>query len=60
MRSYYGAEICKLVSLNILSILWKAYGIQNIGLYQEDDLACLHKISGPGSEKIWKDIIRTF
>ena len=48
------------VSLHILSILGKVYGIENVGLYWDDDLVCLHKISGPGSDKIRKYIIRTF
>ena len=46
MGCYDGAEICELVSLYILSFLGKVYGIQNVGLYRDDDLACLHKISG--------------
>ena len=60
MGSYDGAEICELVGLYILSTLGKVYGIQNVGLYQDDGLACLHKISGPASDKIRKDMIRTF
>ena len=60
MGSYDGAEICELVGLYILSFLGKVYGIQNVGLYRDDGLACLHKISGPASDKIRKDIIRTF
>ena len=60
MGSYDGAEICELVGLYILSFLGKVYGIQNVGLYRDDGLACLHKISGPASGKIWKDTIRTF
>ena len=59
MGSYGGAEICELVSLYILSIFGKAYGIQNVGLYRDDGLSCLHKIGGPASAKIQKDI-RTF
>ena len=58
--SYDGAEICELVGLYILSIFGKAYGIQNVGLYRDDGLSCLHKIDGPASDKIQKDIIRTF
>ena len=58
MGSYDGAEICELVGLYILSFLGKVYGIQNVGLYRDDGLACLHKISGPASDKIWKDMIR--
>ena len=50
---------CRFVYI-ILSILGKVYGIQNIGLYRDDGLACLQKISGAASDKIQKDIIRTF
>ena len=57
MRRYDGAKICELLGLYILSILGKVYGIQNVGLYQDDGLACLHKISGPVSDKTRKDII---
>ena len=60
MGCYDGAEICELVGLYILFILGKLYGIQNVGLYQDNDLPCLHKISGPASDKIQKDMIRTF
>ena len=60
MESYDGAEVCKFVGLYILSFLGKVYGIQNVGLYGDDCLACLLKISGPASDKIWKDMIRTF
>ena len=60
MESYDGAEICEFVSLYILSIYGKVYGIQNVGFYRDDGLACSHKISGPASDKIRKDIIRTF
>ena len=44
----------------ILSFLGKVYGIQNIGFYRDDGLACLRKISRPASDKIRKDMIRTF
>ena len=57
MGSYDGAEICEFVGLYILG---RVNGIQNVGLYRDDGLACLHKISGPASGKIWKDTIRTF
>ena len=60
MGTYDGAEICELVGLYILSFLGKAYGIRNVGLYRDDGLACLHKISGPASDKIREDMIRTF
>ena len=60
MGSHDGAEICELAGLYILSILGEVYGIQNVGLYRDDGLACLYKINGPASDKIRKDIIRTF
>ena len=60
MGSYDVAHICKLVGLYILSIPGKVCGIQNVGLYRNDSLACLRNISGPASDKIQKDIIRTF
>ena len=39
MESYDGAEICEFLSLYILSILGKVYGIQNVGFYRDDGLA---------------------
>ena len=60
MGTYEGAEICELVGLYIVCFLGKVYGFQNVGLYQDDGLACLHKISGPASDKIRKDMIRPF
>ena len=41
MGNYDGAEICELVGFYVLSILGKVYGIQNVGLYRDDGLACL-------------------
>ena len=60
MGSYNGTEICELIGLYILSFLGEVYEIQNVGLYRDDGLACLRKISGPASDKIRKDMIRTF
>ena len=44
----------------ILSFLGRVYGIQNVGVYQDECLACFRNISGPASDKIRKDMIRTF
>ena len=60
MGSYDRAEICEFGGLFMFSILGKVNGIQNVGLYRDDGLACLHKISGPASDKIRKDMIRIF
>ena len=54
------AVICQFGGLYILCFLGKVYGIQSVGLYWDDGLACLHKISGPTSDKIRKHMIRTF
>ena len=60
MGSYDSTEIYELVDLYILSFLGKVRGIQKVGLYRDDGLAWLHKISGPASDKIRKVMIRTF
>ena len=60
MGSYDGAEICGLVVLYILSTLGKVNRIRNVGFYRDGGLACLHKISGPASDQIRKDMTRTY
>ena len=60
MGIYDRAEICKLVDLYISSFLGKGYGIQHVGFYRDDGLACLCDISGPASNKTRKDMIWTF
>ena len=62
IKSVFKCIFCKteLVGLYILPILGRVYEIQKIGLYRDDGLACLHKISGPVSDKIRKDMIWTF
>ena len=60
MGSYDGAESCELVSSYILSFFGKVYEIQNVGVYRDHGITCLRNISGPASDKIWKDMIRTF
>ena len=60
MGIYDRAEICKLVDLYISYFLGKGYGIQNVGFYRDDGLACLCDISGPASNKTRKDMIWTF
>ena len=60
MGSYDGVEICELVGLYMLSILGKVYGIQNVVLYRNNGLACFRKVSGPASDKMRKDMIKTF
>jgi len=60
MGSFDGAEVCELVGLYILHILGEKYSIEGIGLYRDDGLACLHNSNGPKSDRIRKDLIKTF
>ena len=54
MGRYDSRKICELVGLYILSIFGKVHGIQNVGLYRDDGLSCLHKTGGPASDKYRK------
>ena len=60
MGFYDGAEVCKLVGLYILYVLGNKFGKENMGLYRDDGLACLHGIDGPTSDRIRKDIVSIF
>ena len=60
MGSYDGAELCELVGLFILHNLGNKYGKESIGLYLDDGLAALNKISGPQAERITKDFQKSF
>ena len=59
MGSYDGAELCELVGLYLLDLLTKEFGKQNIGLYRDDGLSCFENISGPDSEKIKKNYLKS-
>ena len=60
MGCFDGAEICELVGLYILYLLGNKFGNDNMGLYRDDGLACFHGLDGPSSDRIRKDIVRTF
>ena len=60
MGSFDGAELCELVGLYILHVLGDKFGYKNMGLYRDDGLACFHRIDGPTSDRIRKDIVRFF
>jgi hypothetical protein len=60
MGSFDGAELCELVGLYILYTIAKEYGLNTTGLYRDDGLCCFHNTTGPQSEKIKKNLIRTF
>ena len=60
MGSYDGAELCELAGLYVLDLLTKDSGKRNIGLYRDDGLSCFENISGRGSEKIKKKLLKIF
>ena len=58
MGAYDGAEVCELVGTYLLSLIGSKY--KNVGLYRDDGLSVFKNMSGPGNEKIKKDIQRIF
>ena len=60
MGSYDGAEVCELVGIFALSQLPEQYDRRDIGLYRDDGLAVFRGVSGSISERIKKDITRSF
>ena len=60
MGSYDGAEICELVGLYISDKLKNEVNKKNTGLYRDDGLIVVRNKNGPESEKIRKNIIKTF
>ena len=58
MGAYDGAEVCELVGTFLLSLIRSKY--ENVGLYRDDGLAAFKNMSGPGNERIKKDIQKTF
>ena len=60
MVSYNGEKLCELVGLQLLDLLNKEFGKQNIGLCRDDNLSSFENISGPNSEKIKKNLFKIF
>ena len=60
MVSYDGQKLCELVDLQLLDLLNKEFGKQNIGLCRDDNLSSFENISGPNSEKIKKNLFKIF
>ena len=52
MGAYDGEEVCELIGIYMLHLIWKKYESKNIELYRADGLAVLKSGSGPASEKI--------
>ena len=60
MGGFDGAEVSELVGLYLLHRLDPLLGKQAVGLYRDDGIACLNKISGPNTDKLRKSIIKIF
>ena len=57
MRGYYGAEVCELIGIFMLSLLSKHINENHIILYRDDGLAILKNTRGPEAEKLLSKII---
>ena len=60
MGYYDGAEVCKLVGSYILNQPSTVVRMELLGLYRDDGLAIMKKMSGPEIERKPKQIIKTF
>ena len=60
MGSFGGADIYELLGLYIFHILGDKYGKHRIDLYHDDELVSFGYTSGPHSDRIRKDFIKTF
>ena len=60
MRSFDGAEICKIVGLYLLDKLSNLLGKENSGLYRDYGLAAINSCSGPVLNRTRKSIIALF
>ena len=56
MGSYDGAEVYELVGTFILSQLCQKLQKQNVGLYRDDSLALLRRLSGPQTDRMRKAV----
>ena len=61
MGCLYGAEVCDLTGLYILSKTKSVFENQNdVGLYRDNGLRTLRNLSGPQIERVRKEIIKMF
>ena len=52
MRLYDKVEVCNVICIYILSVLWETYDITNARLQRENGLEVFKNIGGPQEEKI--------
>ena len=60
MGGYGGAEVCELVGTYMLSLISEKYNKNDFGLYRDDGLGVVKNKSGTETEKIKKNIQKTF
>lgn len=60
MGSYDGIQICELIGIFVLSIIWQKYNSKDIGLYRDDGLSVLNNTSGLELEKVKKYMQKIF
>ena len=60
MGSYDGAELCKLIGIYIQSLLTNILSKDKMGLYRDDALFTLCKISKQQIDRVLKKMIRIF
>ena len=60
MRSFDGAELCKLVGIYILCFLEKLINKNDCGLYRDDGLPILRNVNGQQTDRMPVNIIQIF
>ena len=60
MRSFDGAEVCKLVGICILCSLVKLINKEDYGFYRDDELFILRNVNSQQLDRKSKNIIKTF
>ena len=60
MGSYDGAELCELIGIFTQSVLQDVINKEGMGLYRDDGLIVLNKVTSQNTDKIRKKIIHVF
>ena len=60
MRSFDSAEVCEFVGIYILCFLAKLINKEDCGLYRDDVLLILRNVNGQQTDRMHKNIIKTF
>ena len=60
MRSYDGAELCKLIGIFVQLVLQDIINKEAMSLYRDSGLIVLNKVTSQKADKIRKKITRVF